>query len=328
MAGPGVWDPQLGGYTHFDKVLTQISVEWPNEGMVAEQLFPRVNVLKQSDPYYIFGRESWGLDPAISYRAPGTEAAEIPGRQVSTDTYWAQEHSLQIPVTDEERENTDSAFAPDRDATELVTAKIMLGREIAMKNMVTTASNFASGYSTTLVGTDQWNDYTNSTPIADVKVGRNKIHSGAFIMPNTAVIPFEVMSQLEDHPDFIERIKYVARGVVTQEIIASLFNIPTVIVPGMGYNSANPGQAASIGYLWGKDVIMAYVPARAGLRIPAFAYEFNFGYGGSPMITERWRETQRKADLIRVSRRYDLKFVALDSNGKSIAGYLIKAAVA
>jgi hypothetical protein len=63
-------------------------------------------------------------------------------------------------------------------------------------------------------------------------------------------------------------------------------------------------------------------------------YEFVQSYGGQKMITERWREDQRVADLIRVRRRYDLKMVGVEINpasgdvGKCIAGYLIKAAVA
>jgi hypothetical protein len=220
-------------------------------------------------------------------------------------------------------------LAPDRDGTELVTSKIWLGREIAMQSMVTTAANYATGYSTTLSGTSQWSDYVNSTPIADVRAGYRKIHSGLFFEPNVAIIPYQVMTQLEDHPDFIERIKYSERGVLTVDIIASILGLGQVIVPGVGYNSANPGQPATLGYLWGKDVLLAYVPPRPGLRIPAYAYEFNWGYNGSaPQVVERWREERRKSDIVRVSRRYDLKFTALDVNGKSIAGYLIKAAVA
>jgi hypothetical protein len=324
-----VWDPQLGGNTHFDVVLSNISVAYPNEGMVGDVLFPTVNVRKQSDKYYLFGREGWGLDPGTDLRAPGTEATEIPGLAVSTDTYWAQEHSLQIAITDEERENVDSPLAPDRDGTELVTGKVLLAREIAIKTMVTTTSNYAAGYSTTLSGTTQWSDYVNSNPISDFKVARDTIHAGLFIVPNLAIIPYQVMSKLEDHPDFIERIKYVQRGVLNQEIIASLLGVPRIIVPGMGYNSANPGQTASIGYMWGKDVVIAYVPPRAAPRQLAFGYEFNMGYGGNrPQIVERWRETNRKSDVIRVSRRYDLKMVTLNALGKQIAGYVIKAAIA
>ena len=85
--------------------------------------------------------------------------------------------------------------------------------------------------------------------------------------------------------------------------------------------------------MWGKDVILAYVPARAGLKTPAFMYEFVWGYPGA-MKVDRWREEPRESDLIRVKRRYDLKFVGVETNpssgdfGKSITGYIIKNAIA
>jgi hypothetical protein len=325
-----VYDPRGGGNVHIDRVLTQISVAWPNNGLVGEVLFPRVNVNKQSDKYYVFGREAWQPEPFGDVRAPGTVANEIPGLALSLDQYFAQEHSLQIPITNEERENADAPLSPDRDGTELVTSKILLGRELAMRNLVVDTTKYAAGYSVTLSGTAQWNDYVNSNPIGDVRTGMRKVHSGLFLEPNLAIIPYQVMTQLEDHPDFIERIKYSERGVLTAEIIASILGLQTVIVPGVGYNAtANPGQAASLSYLWGKDVLLAYVPPRAGMKIPAFAYEFNWGYGGgTPMVTEKWREENRKSDLVRVSRRYELKLVGKDASGLSIAGYLIKAAVA
>lgn len=324
-----VYDPRGGGNVHVDVVLSNISVAWPNNGMVGETLFPVVQVRKQSDKYYVFGREAWGVDPGGDIRAPGTVANEIPGLAVSTDTYFAQEHSLQIPITDEERENADAPLSPDRDGTELVTAKVLLAREIAMHDMVTTTTNFATGYSTTLSGGNQWNaaNYATSDPITDWRTGVRKIHAGLFLEPNFGVFPYQVMSQLEDHPDFIDRIKYSERGILTADIIASVLGIESIVVPGIGYNSANPGQTASLGYLWGKDVLMAYVPSRAGLKIPAFGYEFNWGYPG-PQQASKWREEPRKSDIVRISRRYDLKLVALDASSKSIAGYLIKAAVA
>lgn len=332
-----VYQPTGTGNVHIDQVLTNISLGWPNEGMVGDQLMPTVTVRKQSDKYYVFGRETW-LPETEDYRAPGTEANEIPGMKVSLDTYYAQEHSLQIAVTDEERENTDSPLAPDRDGTELVTSKIVLGRELAIRNMATTAANYASGNTTTLSGTAQWNDYVNSHPIANIRTGMRAVHAKIFMEPNVAVIPYLVMSTLEDHPDIIERIKYSERAILTPEIIASVFGIQKVIVPGAGYGSGSvgtPGNAITTSYLWGKDVILAWVPPRPGLKIPAYAYEFVWGYNGStPQVVDRWREDKRKSDLIRCSRRYDLKMVGVDINpssadyNKAISGYLIKNAIA
>lgn len=326
-----MYNPYGAGNVHVDKVLTNISLAWPNNEFVGERLFPVVKVSKQTDMYYWFGRDSW-VPETSDYRAPGSVANEIPGVGVALDTYYASEHSLQIPVTDEERQNSDSPMSPDRDATEHVTQKILLGRELAMKNLVTNTANYATGLSVTLSGTDRWNDYTNSDPVDDIKVGKRAVHAKVYFEPNTAIIPYQVMSVLEDHPDIIERIKYTDRAILTKEIIAAVFQIPNIIVPGVAVG-AGVGFAITSSYLWGKDVVLAYVPPRAGLRIPAFAYEFVWGFPETQQV-DRWRETQRKSDLVRVSRRYDLKLVGVETDPasgdykKSITGYLIKTAIA
>jgi hypothetical protein len=328
-----VYSPTGSSNVHIDQVLTQISVAWPNNGLVGEALFPGVNVNKQSDKYYVFGREGWLVENDV--RAPGTAANEIPGLQVSLDTYYAQEHSLQIPVTDEERWNADSPLAPDRDGAELVTSKIWLGREKAMQTLATTAANYASTNTVTLSGTAQWNDYVNSDPISDMRTAKSAIHSRIFMEPNVGVIPYQVMTKLEDHPDFIERIKYSERGIVSSDLIAAVLGIGRIIIPGVGINTANAGQPSTLSYLWGKDVLFAWVAPRPGLKMPSYGYEFKWtgNPGGQAQYVDRWREEQRKSDLVRVCRYYDLKLVAQGDTGtadagKSIAGYLIKTAIA
>lgn len=317
-----VYSPSGSGDVHVDQVLTQISIGYPNEGLVGESLFPSVPVKKQSDKYYVFGREGWL--PEDDVRAPGAVAREVLGAQVSTGTYFAVEHSLQIPVTDEERKNADNPLSPDRDGTEIVTSKVMLGRERAIQTLSHTAGNYASGHTTTLSGTSQWNDYTNSDPIGVLRVGKRTIHSKIFREPNTLVMPYAVMSTLEDHPDFLERIKYSERAIFSPELLGAILGFRKIVVPGVGINTAPLGQAESLAYLWGNDVVMAYVPDRPGLKIPAYGYEFTW----EGQTVDRWRENPRKSDIIRVSRAYDHKMTALDSLGKQIAGYLIIDAIA
>lgn len=323
-----VYDARGGGNVHIDKVLTDMSVGIENNGFIADTIAPTLKVQKQSDKYYIFGREGWVLEPGSDLRSPGSGAMEIPGITVSVDTYFAQEHSLKISVTDEERENADSPLSPDRDGTDLVTSKMMLARELLVQGMCLTAANYGSGYSTTLSGTAQWNDYTNSTPVPNVKTGIRKIHAGIFTEPNHAVIPYQVMSTLEDHPTFVDRVKYTSADAITPQIVARLMGLTDVVIPGVGYNSARMGQAESLAYIWGKDVFMYYAPPRPGHKIAAFMYEFVWPIGGSVQTIDRYRDNDRIADLIRIRRRYDHKFITLDGSSKAIAGYLIKAAIA
>jgi len=319
-----VYNPNGGGNVHIDKVLTQISIGWPNNGFVGDALFPAVGVQKQSDKYYVFGREHW-LPEQGDERAPGTEAHEIPGRQVSLNPYYAKEHALQIAVTDEERENADSPLSPDRDGTELVTEKIMLGRELIMRDLAVTAANYHGDNSLALSGTDCWSSdqyaSTESDPIADIRLGKTTVHSKIFMEPNLGVIPYQVMSALEDHPKFLDRIRYSERAIFTPELLGALTQIRRWVVPGAGYNAAaNYGVAESLQYIWSDDVILAWVPDRPGLRIPAYGYEFRWGQ----QFVDRWREEKRASDVLRVRRRYDVKMTGVDDNDLQVAGFLIK----
>jgi hypothetical protein len=283
-----VYAPTGSGNVHIDVVLTDISVAWPNEGLVGNVLFPPVPVQKQSNKYYIFqGREGWypALDDA---RAPGSEANEVPGLTVSTGAYFCNEHALQIAVTDEERQNADSPLSPDVDGAEMLASRIALGKEYRIHSLVTTAANFNSTLTIALTSSPQtgangtfgvqWDTYATSTPIRDIRQASRDIHNISFLSPNIAIIPYQVMSALEDTSDFITRIQYTQRAVLTPDLVATLLSLDNVVVPGFGMATNNPAQTLALQYMWGKEVLLAYNPPRPGLKVPAFAYQFTWGF--------------------------------------------------
>lgn len=316
-----------GDGTIVDPVMTQISVGYPTEDFSGSLLLPAVPVTQQSFRYAVFGKDAQTLDTLGDQRAPGSVANEVEGITLSTKTYFASEHALQIAVNDEERE-LDPSLGPDTEATNIVTSKILLKRELLIAALTTTAANYNAANTVTLAGTTQFNDYVNSDPIGVFKTARLAVRNAIGVDPNFGLIPFPVLIQLQDHPDFIERIKYSERGILTQEIVQTLIGIPRISIPGAIYNTANPGQAATLSSIWGKDVIVAYVPPNPGRKIPAFGYEFVWKYpDGQTQHIDRWREEPRVSDLLRCRRRYDLKLVTLDAADKAIGAYLIKAAV-
>src|SRR5260370_31897004 len=365
-----IYNPTGSGNVHIDVVLTQISVAWPNEGLVGNVLFPSVPVQKQSNKYYIFqGREGWypALDDA---RAPGTEANEVPGLTVSVGSYYAQEHALQIAVTDEERENADSPLSPDVDGTEMLASRIALGKEYRIYNLVTTAANFNSALTDALGDAaaagygPHWDGLTNAgaatatapTPVKDIRTAMRQVHKLAFLQPNQAIIPYKVMSALEDATDFITRIQYVERAILTPDLVAACLSLDNVVVPRFGIATNTPVQALSLPYLWNVEVLLAYTPPRPGLKVPAFAYQFTWGFAGGGAggmgfgsgafsgegidptppstlnpsseagggrainlvggIVDRWRAERRAADIIRFRQRYDLALIGLDPHNK------------
>lgn len=319
-------DPQL---LHLDSMLTNISMGWDNpQEFVGPVLFPSVTVAKQSDKYYVYNRDTWGR-VTDDIRVPGSEANELPPMTLSRDTYFIEEHSLEDVVPDEEVENADSPLQPAADSTERLTNTLLLNRENIQMTMATTVANYASGYTTTLSGTTQWDDYTNSDPIGNSRTARKKIHDTMFRDPNVVIMGYGVYWTILEHTKVLARITYSSPQITSKEIVAEVLGIPSnFYVAGGGVVNSVYGQPETAGYLWPNDVLFAWVPPSPGRKTPAFGYEFVQSYGGGGLQpTERWREEKRKSDVVRVSRRYDNKFIAVDGSGKSIGGYLFKDAI-
>jgi hypothetical protein len=312
-----VWNSFQNGTRIVDPVLSQISVGWPAEGFVGEALFPSVPVSEKSAKYYVFTDRSTNRTPETDYRAPGTQANEIPGMTLSSDTYFTQEHALQMAVTDEERENIPqgSGINPEADAVEILTGKLTTGRELAMRALVTNPSNYATNHSVALVdGTSTWSttDYAQvgSDPAAVIERAKRRVERAGAPALNTAIIPSPVMSFLRWHP------KLLAKGDVISLLGLDGWN---VVVPRAMSNTAAVGQPAAMDYIWGDSVVLAYVPPAPGQKTPAFGYQFS----RYPLTVDRWREEVRRVDVVRTQWEYDLKLIGVDSLGKLITGYLI-----
>jgi hypothetical protein len=329
-----MYDP---GTLYVDPILTNFSVGYQAQDLYGERIMPLTPVRTQSGKYRVFDRSNWII--FTSRREPGTVANEVRGGKWSTDTFSTQEHSLQAPVLDEERQELNSlgglanpAFGgaitidPEVDATELVTRSILLEHELKTANLIRNTANYPGGNTVTLAGAQQWDDYTNgvtstSNPVSDIMTGIRTIRTLTGRDPNTLVIPKYGVPYLENHPRVVDRFKTFA--LTDPEAFRTLTGFTgTILEVDSFYNAAdNIDAAESITSFWGKDVWIGIVDPTPGQRTKTFGKTFSQIYpDGTVRPTDRWRETARKADLVRTSQKYDLKIVS------SVAGYLIKTA--
>lgn len=312
-----------------DPILTNLSTGWEAKELIGTQVAPLTPVTQMNGRYLTFDRSDWLIYPDA--RAMGTVANEIRAGKWSTDTYNVHEHSLQVPVFDEEREQLGAAgnfpvdFTLDEAATSLGTRSILVGQEKVIADAVRNTASYASAsYYTTLSGTAQWSDYgTVSDPITVIEVALRQVYTGTGRVANFMVIPWIVWSYLRNHPKIVDRVKYFQLS--TEDVFRQLTGFSgTMVIAESQYNSAqNEDATESIVDIWGKDVWVGLVDPAPGQRTKTFIKSFYFPYQGSDIRpVDRWREEARKADLIRVSERYDIKIVS------NTAGYLIKNAVA
>jgi hypothetical protein len=304
---------------HIDQALTQVSVAYRNSQYVADSIFPVIPVTKQSNKYFIYSKDNFRtLDDA---RRPGARANEIEWT-LSTDTYYCEGHALAQAIPDELRANADQAIDVDVDTTEVLTDLIYLQREILVASKATNSSVITQ--STTLSGTSQWSDYTNSNPIQAVENQKATILKQIGRLPNSMLVSYPVFTALRNHPAIIDRFKYAQVGVVQPDHLKSVFNVDNFYIGSAIKNLAKEGATDNLDYIWGKNALLFYRPPVAGRRTVSLGYQFTlaFGSGDGGFLVKRYRDEARTADVVELQLYFDAKIVA------SNAAYLWLSAVA
>lgn len=308
-------------------MLSNISIGYSNEQFIADQIFKPIPVSKQSDKYYVYGMERFRQ--VDDHRAPGTEANEV-NWTLSDDQYYCEGHALRQAIADEEIQNADDVFDLEAEAVELITDHILLNKEVDAANKVLDPNSYHSDLRITLGvgGTYKWSDYNNSDPILDVHKAKEAIHKKSGVRANTLILSEPVFNVLKLHPKLIEIIKYVQRGVVTQDLMAVAFGVDQILVgSALKSDVTNPGQVApgqveNLDYIWGNSAVLAYIAPRPGRKQVSLGYSFMWNKDGNGAVQVRkWYEQGRRATIVEAERWYDQKIIS------NVAGFLFSDAV-
>ena len=309
---------------HVDAILTNISVAYIQERSkyVATQVFPIINVDKQSDAYFTYTKNDWFRDEA-QRRADSSESAGS-GYNLSTSTYGADVFAFHKDIGDQTRSNADSPIDLDSEAAEFVTQRLLLRQERKFISDAFTTGVW--GTDLTLSGTDQWSDFVNSDPRDDVDTAVEAILGVTGYKPNTMVVGWQVWRQLKNHPDFREQIKYTSSDNMTPGMVARMLEIDRFIVASSIYATNEEGGTAAYAFNFGKAAWIGYVNPSPGLLAPSAGYTFAWN-GVSGTLGENVGISSidmplKKATRIEGEIAFDNKIVATD------LGYFINAAVA
>lgn len=301
------------GDVHIDVALSNLSIKYSNEELVGEKLFPALPVDKDSNKYFIYGKEN--LRTYKTRRAPGTRANSMDW-SVSSDSFKCEEDSLEHPIPDEVRNEADAPLKPESDASDMLTDTLLLGQEARVAALALTAGSYYTGHANA-AGT-KWDDFTASDPIEDVRAMNSLIHKQIMRNANTILLGKQVYDVLRNHPAILARLSDNNTKIVTPALLAILFDVKEVLIGAARQITSAVGAATEASdYVWGKNVILAYkgVP---GLKTITFGQTFRrTGY----RQVEKWREQPIKSDIIKVADKTDEKIIA------SGAGALLSAVV-
>ena len=320
MAQPAAQD------VHISIPLTNISLAWLQSNadkFIADKVFPVVPVNYQYGKFYKFPRSNW-LRPEAKVRAPAAESAGS-GFTIVSQNYSADVYAIHYDLPDQVLANADAALSIDRSGTEFVTQQVALTRELIWTQKFFTTGVWSGIADQTgvpgVAGANQFKqwDQAGSTPIEDLTKYRIAMTLLTGFRPNTLVIGPQVWAILMNHAEFLDRIKYTQTGIVGTDLLAALIGIPNVYVPEAIQNTANEGQADTMGFLYGKNVLMTYSAPSPGLMTPSAGYIFAWdGFLGANALggrVKRFRMEWLEATRIEAEMAFDMNAVAPEMGG-------------
>lgn len=272
---------------HVDRPLTNMSVAYMQRQtrFIADRVFGTLPVDKKSDLYFVYGREFFLSDDA-QLRAPATESAGG-GYGITTDNYACKVYAYHKDVDGQTRANTDNPLDADRDATQHVSQKMLIKREVEFLGSYFQPSTWTG--STTgadITPLTLW-DAANNTFIEDVDAQIWHLAKTGYF-PNKIIFGSDAWKAIRNDAEVLDRIKYTERAIATTDIVASLLAPPEepdfeVLVATAVKNNAAEGATVDMEFIASsKDVLLCYAEPEPGLQKVSAGYIFTWtGYLGA-----------------------------------------------
>ena len=305
--------------------LTNVANGYKNDDYISELVAPIVNVQKDTGRIYSYAADN--LRIVNTYRSEGSKPNIVDTTVSSAAHYVLEEHTLGEYISKEVIENAEKPIKPRIDVTEALVDRIWVDKEKALADVVTSTTSISTS-NTTLSGTSQWSDYTNSDPIGDMRTAISAVKAASSKIPNTFIVAWNVMQTLLFHPDIVNQ--FPGATVITADMVASkigaIFGLKKVLVGSAMYNNANKGASDSVAEIWDKDCLVAYIENSPTIKSQTLARTYTKGSRRqvelAGMNSGSLEQLQRKADYLQVTDKYDQVLV------NEACAYLIEAAIA
>lgn len=319
-----------GRTLYFSQPLTTISTAYGQAGRwIADQVFPNVPVARQGDLYWKYPRSDW-MRTIAGVRAPATETPGG-GWEMESDNYYANVYGVHKDVDDQTRVNAaGGGFDLDSDASRWVTEQLLIKRDrlwvdsflrTGVWTGATGIGGGGNGADLTGGAADGVNIFTRfnlagSDPIRLINTQVIGMARTTGIRPNVLVMGPDVWNALTQNQSVLNRIVYSERGIITEDLLRSVFNVDRIVVTWTIENTAPRGAADSINFMNSKSMLLVYAPPRAGLQTLSGGYIFTWsgllGAGAFGTRIKRFRMEEIASERVEGEMAFDMKVVSPD----------------
>ncbi len=267
----------VGRDAHHDRPLSNFAVQafqaGPDSGYIAEQLFPTINVGKESDRFYTIDRDSY-LRINDSRRSRGVPANRVEWK-VSSDAYFCDNYALADEIAVEDISNADAVLNLRQGSVEFVVDQLLRDRENRCASIVTSISNVGSGV--VLSGNDQWTAVQSADILGQISTGRQFMHDNTGLLPNVLAMDWKSWDLMTRNERLISRYTNVDGGKLTAQQLMDLFEVERILVSKAIKNTALEGAAGTNASVFGDAAVLAHVNPRVNrMKVATFGIGFNW----------------------------------------------------
>ena len=286
--------PQIGD-VHVNAPLTNFALQFRNKPFVADDVFPIVPVVKESDLYYTFSREE--LRDIDTLRMPGALAKEIEWVP-STATYTAQEYAMRHLLPDRIVNNSDAPVRPRINTVAKLMKWIQLGIEKRVQAVCQNSGNAVA----TVAASPKW-DGTSPTIEKDIDTAKDSIRNNAGVEPNAIVLAENVKDVVKRDSTLRDLIRYVINlGAGNRDLLMNgelppvMFNL-AIIIAGAVEDTSNTGQSSTIAKIWTDAVPVFYREMAPSLDSVTWGFQMRV----QNALVTTYRDEPRKGEWIEAS---------------------------
>lgn len=315
--------PEMSNLGHIDRALTTISVGYMQgaNAFIADKVFPVVNVTKQSDVYFEYSKGDMFRNEVVE-RARGAESVGGNWHLTEADPYHCKKFAFHYDITQEEKVNYDQPIKVDLDTTEWLAQKMLLKREIDFSNKFFKAGVWGKDIVADGVIIKKWSDPL-SDPVKMVNDEMLAMAETTGMKPNYIILSPDVFYALKNHDAIMDRIKYTQKGIITLDLIASLFEVDNVYIPWGVYNSGPTTPkydetAVNMNFLYKGKMLLGYKSSRPSLKEPTSGYIFAWtglegaSAYGSRMVRIKMDHLGLGTERLEMEMAYDQKIICKD----------------
>lgn len=263
---------------HLVALLNQMAIGYTPQGIIADKIFPIVQVAKQRDAYAIFSRKE-ALSPEDSIRAPGTEAKKVT-RSVSSATYFAINYALKTDLTLEDRANADPIYAAQLigGRAQWLLNKLALNWDVRVSNKVNSTSNVGSSATVS----SSWAGA--GSPLSNMWTGIDNAKYATGYRPNKVVFGNKAWDSFSRDTTVRNLIFGTNNGggYPSLEQVKNVFQIQDALLGTGLQNTANEAQPEALSVIYPDNVLIAYIAPNPTMDDPSFAYSFRWAPPGVP----------------------------------------------